>query len=247
MPPYVRGYAIVDVGETHQRFARIFTLLEASRRRGQPVGALQVEVQAVYREFNRELRAAAELGARAAQAAMRDRLDQTRLRPETDARPHLKSLLIARALPPRGSVELGAVGVADIAQLEKAIDPDYPQHGTYWRAQEQGTSKHVGREIRGYFHGGGKGPDKPRAAFAGGGTMFHHPEFSPSTIFLGPQGGRGGAGTIMVPLRPRRFIARGADDGYAEWLTAIKAAEAQAATRLARTLPRSPTSRRRRR
>lgn len=243
--PYVRGYAIVDVGDAHRRFAHVFSLLEASRRRGQPVGALQAQVQAIYREFNRDLRAAAELGARAAQEAMRDRLEQSRLRPETDARPHLKSLLTARALPPLGSIELGAVGVADIKQLEKAIDPDYPGSGSYWRAQERGTSKHVGREIRGFFHGGAGSPDpdRPRASYAGGGSMAHHSEFSPSTIFLGPRGGRGGPGTIMVPLKPRRFIERGAEDGHAKWLAAVRSAETQAATRLARAMPVAPAAR----
>lgn len=237
MAQYATGYAIPTVGDTHRKFARIFTLLEASRRRGQPVGALQAQYRVVYREFNDALNAAAKIGAQAAQKAMRERLDRTQIRPRTSERPHLRDLLTAHPLPSRGGIALGAVGVAHIPTLDKAVDPDYPGSGAYWQAQESGTTKHVGREIRGYFHGGGLAPDRPRLAFAGGGSMGHHAEFSPSSVFVGPRGGRGGPGTIMVPLKPRRFIRDGAADGAAEWRAAIAAAENAAVAQMRRALP----------
>lgn len=237
MAQYVTGYALPDVADTHRKFAQIFTLLEAARRRGQPVAALQAQYRTIYREFNEALNRAAAQGARAAQRAMRERLDRTQIRPRTSERPHLRDLLVARPLPARGGIALGAVGVAHVPTLEKAVDPDYPGSGSYWRAQEEGTTEHLGREIHGYFHGGGLAPDRPRLAFAGGGSMGHHPEFSPSSVFLGPRGGRGGPGTIMVPLKPRRFIADGAADGAAEWRAAIAAAETAAIAQTRRAMP----------
>lgn len=61
----------------------------------------------------------------------------------------------------------GGVGVGDIDELQKAVDPDYPQDGSYWKVQEAGFSGHVGREVYGHFYNsprGGQGyaPSKDR-------------------------------------------------------------------------------------
>lgn len=237
MARYARRYVIQDIAKVHLAFAKALrtanqmNAADRARRRPQRARRTVSVLNAMYAQYSRDLDAAAVLGAEAATKAIIKRLDETRVRPVTDKRRHLNTLIVSRpiSLGLRG-LATGAVGVADIAELDKAIDPDYPHKGPYWRAQEKGTSKHVGREITGFFHGAAAA-EPPRAIYAGGGGP--HSAFSPSSKFTpaagqGSRGGKGGKGTINTPLKARYFIRDGADAGRAEWKAAVLAATAAA-------------------
>lgn len=240
--PYVTGYASTDVIQTHREFARTLAEIRAyntwAARKGRPLlTALETRLNTAYAVFNRDLDRAAHIGALAATRGMKTVLKQTQLRPDTDRRPHLRDLLRSKpaVVPGLRGFATGSVAIGDVDWLEKAIDPEYPQHGSYWRAQNYGTAAHVGREIYGFFHGGGS-MSKPLAALAGGGSMQHDPMFSPSSKMSGPRGGRGGPGRISVPLKPRMFVERGRDAGYGEWLAAMAVAEQDALLSITRAM-----------
>lgn len=241
--PFVTGYASSDVVQTHREFATTLAEVRAfnawAARKGQPqLLALETRLQQAYAIFNRNLDRAATIGAQAAARGMKGVLKQTQLRPDTDRKPHLRELLHSKpaVIPGLRGFATGSVAIGDIDQLEKAIDPDFPQHGSYWRAQNYGTTAHVGREIHGFFHGPGGSMSRPLAALAGGGTMQHDPMFSPSSKISGPRGGGGGRGMIRVPLKPRHFIERGRDAGYGEWLAAMALAEQDALLSITRAM-----------
>lgn len=244
---FVTGYVITDVAETYLDFARAIQAAQrynASARRSRrrmPGVAIQAEIEAAFLQFQRGMERAATVGASTAQEAMRRHLQITAVRPETNAKPHLKSLLTARPFAPQGigGFATGSVGVGEIKTLDRAIDPDYPEAGPYWRAQEQGTNKLVGRRIFGYFFGAGQIAEVPRAQYRG--QPGPHAEFAATrgknSTFLGVRGGQGGPGRISVPLKPRGFIRDGAAEGRVAWAAEVQSAEVAAITRLARIRP----------
>lgn len=248
MAEFVRIFAIANVAQVQLAFNAALTaadrLVVLEARTGVRGGAAaRAELLRTYARFSRDLDDAAKLGAREATAAIIAKIEETRLRPETDKRKHLRDLIESRPanLGLRG-LATGAVGVADVAVLNLAIDPDYPR-GTYWEAQEYGTTAHLGREITGFFHGGGA-PGRPLAQFSGGGAMHKNlsPSFSPSAKFTpaagpGSRGGRPGKGTIRVPLKPRRFIRDGADSARLPWKAAVLSAQDSAVSRLSNVKP----------
>jgi hypothetical protein len=109
------------------------------------------------------------------------------VRPETPG-PHLADHVRSYPLPG----ELGGLGFADLAQLERAIDPKYPQHGTYWRAIEFGSTAQVGRLVVGYFQPGNAAPnvDERRA----------HAYFTPEAGTGAP------AMRIVRPIEAKHFL-----------------------------------------
>lgn len=247
MSEFVRGFVIPDVADVHILYQRAITLArrvaELERRagplEGAAVGALAV-LEGSYRTFQSNLRGAAQKAATTAVEDMRARLDATQVRAATDSAPHLRELLSARPLQ-IGGLETGAVGIADIKLLDRAINPYSRGYGTYWRAQEYGTGSdgipsQVGRVIHGYFIGGGD-QEPPDAQYSGGGGP--HPVFvsdsSSSSLFgRGARGGFGGFGTISVEDRPRHFIRDGADQAKIVWRADIARAQADAISALAR-------------
>lgn len=242
MAHFVTFFASSDVAATHREFAAALREVRAynswARSHGQPQRLeLEARLNRAYAVFSRDVDRAAHVGARAAEQGMKDILKRTQLRPDTDRKPHLRDLLTARPVTPPGlhGIATGAVGVADVEKLDRAVDPDFAHDGTYWRAQNYGTTKHVGRFIFGYFHGGGS-VSKPLASMAGGGSPQHDPMFSPTSQISGPRGGIGGPGEIHVPLKPRRFVEGGARIGERAWLDAMAAAQADALLSVRRAL-----------
>ena len=116
-------------------------------------------------------------------------------------------------------IPTGEVGIADVDELDKVVNPLTPSAGPYWETQEYGYSGHVGRKIHGLFFGPGLsgGGEVPNPSYKGGG--------GPHPIFVA---GPGGGGTIDEPIQPRRFIQKGAKAGEADWLAGLKVVEARA-------------------
>lgn len=269
---YVRGFIIPDVAQTHLLFAKVIRTAEqvvlatggplpagltarhAAAGAGIPLRAAAVatlaEMRRAYVQFNDGLRAAAQDASANAVRGMRDRLTATQVRPDTDSSPHLRDLLVAQPLS-GGGVQTGAVGVALVSQLERAINRRSPGYGSYWRAQEYGTGagevpSQVGRVIFGYFMAAGGGDaTPPQAQYAGGGGP--HPIFQAAGgtrnfgagggflggVNAGPRGGRGGFGTIGVEIAGRHFIRFGADAAAVLWREQIAAVQARAIEQIA--------------
>jgi hypothetical protein len=251
MADYVRGFVIPDVGDVHVLFDKAMQLCDQinsiARKTGTtPLAELTlVELRRAYLDFNKDLETTARTSATQAKEDIIARLLATRRRSDTGTRPGLAGLIRCEPLS-FGSVQTGAVGVADVSWLERAINPHTPGYGSYWRAQEYGTGtgdipSQVGRVLRGYFaNAGGADLTPPQAEFAGGG--------GPHPIFLsggsgvqrlagsgrgpGVRGGVGGFGTIGKEDEGRHFIGYGADAAAVEWRTKIAEIQSRTVSRL---------------
>lgn len=239
MAIYRRIFVITDVAKIHREFGLAIAEAAAVNRRARAKG-LRPPAEAIERQLRREhaifQRRLDELAAATAVRAteqIQHRLKLTARRSATGEKPGLHDLIKSRPLGRIAGFATGAVGVADEASLDRAIDPDYPQFGTYWQAQEFGTDAHVGRRIFGYFGNPGFAQaEVPRAQFAGG--RGPHPLFSP--LVVGPRGGRGGPGEIRTPLRARHFIRDGANLARTSWRAGLEAIETQTIQELAAVL-----------
>lgn len=221
---YRTGFVVVDIAETHVRFNRIIRQLSVRRARSRAaraaLTAMREEVLVVYGQFNRELNQLALRAALDADSEIRRQLAQTRVRPARGLRPRLEDAIKSRPTPP--GLPTGGVGVADIDELDKVVNPITPGYGPYWRAIEEGTDKHLGRRIHGLFFASG-GP-------AGAGGVPPDPsEFRQHPVFIA---GPGGAGTIQRAIKPHHFIARGKKIAGARWLGQLRAIERTAISRL---------------
>lgn len=228
MAEYVRIFVVGNITEIHRAFleARREAMVSNARdrrpggRRRRDGEATLNELDRLYAQFNIDLNTAASTSAARATKAIKQRLAVTRVRPETDKPRHLADMIKSRRANVISGIATGAVGIADVAELNKAIDPDFPSGGTYWEAQEYGTFAHMGRQITGYFYGGSAPIAPPR------GAQFRvHAAFSPEGLLTGPRGGRGGRGTIRRPLMARYFIRDGADSARDAWRSAVSRAE----------------------
>lgn len=132
--------------------------------------------------------------AKAADSAIRHRLDITRKRPEAGAfAGGRKRLNEGVHSEPLGD---GAVGIGSIEDLDSVVGKD---GRPFWRAQEEGTSANVGREIFGTFEGPGLTPAPPDD------SLFRvHPIFTPG------DGIAAGGGVIRRPIPARHFVRDGA-------------------------------------
>ena len=258
MALYVREFVVDRVADIHLAYhdaIRLAEQVEATYvRLGRPGRAAHTAdaLRRAYAAFSDDLDALAKATAIDAQKRMRDQLRLTRKRPDTRMTPQLRNNLIARPEYPGGKLATGVVGVADIERLDSVVNPLGPQYGPYWRAQEYGTTAHVGRVIRGFFFGPGGGgtPSRPQAQYAGG--KGPHPIFvtagqhaaAASVLGFsadeagggGTRGGLGGFGTIRHPIQPRFFIRDGANQAEAEWRTELALLERKAVARLDRVL-----------
>lgn len=251
MADYVRGFVIPDVADVHVLFDKAMQLCDEINGLARKVGGgtaaevTLVELRRAYLDFNNDLRSTAEVAAAQARENIVARLEATRRRGDTGTRPGLAGLIRCAPLS-FGSVQTGAVGIADVAWLERAINPNTPGYGSYWRAQEYGTGSadipsQVGRVLRGYFASAGGGDlTVPQAQYSGGG--------GPHPIFLsggsgsqrlagsgrgpGVRGGVGGFGTIGHEDAPRHFIEYGADAARVQWRTKLAELQSRTVSRL---------------
>lgn len=237
MAEYMRLFVVDNIDGIHRAFLRARRELAVSNARDRAAGrrpgaqATVNELDRLYERFNRDLDRVAQTSAARATRAIKRKLAETAVRPETDKPRHLADMIKSRRANVARGVGTGAVGVADIAELNKAVDPDFPRGGTYWEAQEYGTFAHMGRRITGYFYGGGAPIAPPREA-----QFRVHAAFSPGDLLTGPRGGRGGRGTIRRPLMARRFIRDGADSARDAWRAAVTDVEDDFLRDLHRTL-----------
>lgn len=248
MPVYVRGMVIPDVALTHRAYQKLMLDLEElvilERRLAVESGAplrsqATITMRALadtrnsYRDFNYRLRKSAVDGSLRALKGMEERLQAHRVRPPAGGSPTLASLLKANPLPPVSGYETGAVGVADVAELNKAVNRHSRGYGTFWRAIEYGTGQHgvpsqVGRVIYGSFMSAGGGD----ASAPDPGQSGVHPIF-----VSGYRPGFGqrvsGLGTIGKEIEGRHFIQFGADQASVQWRQEIMAMQQRAVDQLA--------------
>lgn len=219
----------------------------AALRTPSPTAALRARVEVSYREFRSDITRLAEVTAADFDARARTILAATRRRDDTRVAPHLRNLIQSRpASLGVADLPIGAVGLARISTLDRAVNPHTPGYGTYWRAQEYGTGaggvpSQRGRQLRGFFYQAGfSNPQRPQSAYRGAGDP-KYPIFLPGRTGglpanvkggIGPRGGRGGLGVIHHEIAPRRFLRDAADLTYAEYLTGVKAVQARALSQL---------------
>lgn len=229
MPSYVYGYVgrVADVQRLFQEVIIDLQKLE-QKRPGTAAARLQA-VKVAYRDYNDELDAIAIRFADLAQSTARRTFRLTAKRPDTGTRPHLVDRIDARPLKFGASVSIfgtGSVGIGDIKRLDSVTNPRDPSSTPYWKVQEEGTRKLVGRTIQGLFFGtGGSGPGEgPRAIYAPPNPRGPHP------IFVA---GKGGKGVIRRPIAARHFLRSAASETFPKWEAAMAAAEAKAVAAIA--------------
>lgn len=248
MPRYQEGYITADIAAVHASFNRIIDELTTvtrsfgpggGRRRAEAV-AMRETALIAYARFNENLDLLAIGSAREAREAVRGVLKTTRSRPDSRMKPQLRDKIRARPIKVLGPLGTGAVGIGDIDELDKAVNPFNPSAGPYWRAQEFGSAHNIGRVLKGFFYGPGVSgqPSPPNSAYSGGGGP--HPIFVTSRQqgdafgglgFKGGGGARGGFGnygTVNAPIKARHFLHNGARAGYAGWRTGLRRVERQA-------------------
>lgn len=218
MATYKTGLVVVDAFETHRKYGEILALL--ARAKSPIARRMRDDVLRSYAQFNRDMEALAQRTSVDATRQIQQRLKRTAKRPDNRLRPHIKDHIVCRPANRTGfRIPTGEVGIADVDELDKVVNPLSPQFGPYWRTQEEGFAGHVGRTIHGAFFGPGLtgGGERPRSAFKGGGGP--HPIFVP---------GPGGAGTIDEPIQARHFIADGKNDVARTWLAQLQGIERRA-------------------
>lgn len=244
MSTYVRGFVITDVAQVHRAYQKLMAdleelvILERQASGGRSLGrgftsgmfkgaanaaAALADVRISYRDFNQGLQRIARKTAATAEKDMIEKLTSDQRRPEKGGSTSLRHLLRAAPLPPIAGYQTGAVGVADVAELNRAINPYSRSYGPYWRAVEYGTGQagvrsQIGRILYGSFTGaGGSGPTAPSQEMEG-----QHPIFiSAGQKKLSPRG----FGTIGREVPAKHFIKYGADAAAVQWreeLTALQ-------------------------
>lgn len=243
MASYRRILVLTDIAAVHREFVETLALLARAERDPRSRGrhaATRRRVAAIYAEYEDGLVIAARKNAIRAEARMKARFDQTRVKSRGDTghgHLHLRAALRARPADIGSRLATGAVGIADVDELNKVVNPASPQYGPFWRAQEFGTGSgevpsQLGRVLHGYFFG--RGYTDPTRPIAG---ANHQPIFvsarnartqSGGATGGGRRGGSGGMGTIKKEIKPRHFIAGAIQDVEPLWIADMKKAEGRA-------------------
>lgn len=157
------------------------------------------QARAVYQGMVRDYESLATRGAAKADELVRERIRQTAVRPPTSGR--LTAAI--QSAPLKQPFPGGGVGIANLATLDKlAVNPNAKKKGEYWRAQEYGTSAHVGRIVPGFFM---PGRSKPSAA-----EFRNHPYFEQAKRGKGGKASKGTpAMVIRRPIHARHFLQDG--------------------------------------
>lgn len=236
MARYVRSFIVESSGEVHLAFQEAILNARAAVRVN-PANASTVRVlERAYREWMADLDRLAVITAADATNAIKRVLSETARRPDTGVRPHLRDAIVSRPFTVLKGVPTGSVGVADRGRLERVTNPFDARGVPYWIVQEEGTSRNVGRTLRGYFFDRGHtNPTRPAPGFTG--TAAAQPLFLPGRVGgmpssvgggIGPRGGQGGKGVIRNPIPARHYVERGADDARARWRARVALNEARA-------------------
>lgn len=240
MAEWVRGFVISDVAEVHAKFAKCISdaelLVAEERRTGVDVGAkaLLDDLNLAYRQFQSGLQQTAQRGSRAAMEGMIERLKSNRIRPPSGNTPPLEDLITAAPISVgSGRFETGAVGVANVENLNRATNPHSRGYGPYWRAVEYGTGQdgvpsQIGRILYGAFtDAGGSDATPPLNEYAGGGGP--HPVFVSAA---NNESSVNGLGTIGHEVQGKHFIKLGADAAAVKWRADVAEVQARALDQL---------------
>lgn len=193
-------------------YVKLAQEIEAWLKRGRP--DMAAKVTAVRDQLLRDFRKLSEQSARESEKLIRARVNATQTRPVSGPR---RSLQIAPgvhsdALTNKVGFPGGEVGIGNLATLDAAaVNAKYAGAGEYWRAQEYGTHKHVGRAVRGFFtdaRGGGGNRSRPDGA-----QFRNHPYFE--NVTKGSDGTYPKGTPRMLITRPihARYFMR---DGFKE-------------------------------
>lgn len=232
MSTYARIFVNISVGEIAREFDKVLAL--ATRLK---LPAAEAEILKAFTDYNRGLDRIAKATAVSSRALIEKQLAITAKRPDTGMRPHLRSNIRSRPLLPNSRIATGAVGVADIKALERAVNPADRQKVPYWKVQEEGTTKNVGRTLKGYFFDKGlTNATRPAPGYTGSKSAqpLFRPGFTSTGAGTGPRGGRGGKGVITHPIKARHFVRDGADKALIDYKNEMRALESATITELAR-------------
>lgn len=267
MSTYERIFAALNIADVYKALGREVLNCErinarfAAERLTPPLEKRRHDLLKLAKELRTQVDGLAQRTAVDSTRRIKQQLQGTRVpsRGPTGVEPHLANLIKSRPLAPT----TGAVGVADTSELDRAINPNTPGYGPYWRAQEYGTGSHgapgedvpsqIGRTIVGFFYeaGGQGGGVRPQAQYAGGNGP--HPLFIPSSQRResGADGGTGGKGTIHHEIKPRHFIRDGANLAAEKWQKEMRRIEERATIKAVKAMAEvggaiSPVGKRRR-
>lgn len=161
------GRTYFDILEPPSGLVQVYTTLageislcrvEAARASDPVIRTFWTQKGALLDRANREFQVGLEkLALRTAVVAderIKRHIDTTRVRDPTSKSRHLEDNIASRAV--NTALPLGIVGVAAIDQLDKT---KRPSTGSYWEAQEFGSTAAVGRKLRGFFQPGNVPPD----------------------------------------------------------------------------------------
>lgn len=254
----------LSIAQAHRLYNELIDTLEKEaavyrQKRMKPeavaAAAQAQKVRISYRHFNARLARIERDTARDATVAIRQQIKATKIRAASVTGQMAKHVRCAPLIIPGArSLHTGSVGIVDEQHMDKAVNPLSPDAGSYWRAQEYGSSAHLGREIWGVFTDKGFGnPEPPRSQYAGGGgpgkrfvtTRMGREAFGGLGFSggLGKRGGSGGGrGIIQNPLKPRHFIRDGTSIAEADWRKDMARAEAESLASLTRLMGRSRPS-----
>lgn len=226
MTTYVRAFIVTDIVQVHEAYQRVIRRARTAGPRAKGTVAL---LERSYREFNRNLDLLAVTTAKDADLRIKEQLAKTARRPDTGVAPHLRSGIKSAPLRTPGPFATGAVGIVNLARIERIVNPNDPSRVPYWIVQEEGSRANVGRTIFGYFFDRGfSNAQRPAPGYTG--TANAQPLFSPGRAGnlpasvqggIGPRGGKGGKGVIRNPIPARHFVRDGANKARADWRLGI--------------------------
>lgn len=197
--------------EPDPRLARIYSEVQRLALIYRQLGQTGRAIRAIdlMEDVMRRLEAHAVRMSADADEIIRRHIETTRVRPRASGR--MSSAVKSRPLVT--SVPSGAIGVADLDELDKSTPASRmgPRHIPYWYAQEFGSEAAVGRIVPGYFQ-----PGNARAAA----DQFRvHPFFEQ----VGPKAPRGTPAMVITrPIEARHFLRDGTRDALALHLREIR-------------------------
>lgn len=190
---YQPVHGSVALEEALGTIARTAAILHAA---GSPRAAKYDRIGA---ELIRELDLASRRSAQKADAFIRSRLRQSEVgRPSPVSgtlERHIKSVAGTR----------GAFGIAEVEELDRAVNPRQGDKRPYWRAQEWGYSGNIGRKVPGVF--------QPGEAKPSGAEFRNHPYFEQRSARAAKS--KVPAMVIKRPIPARYYLRDGTADAVA--------------------------------